>query len=172
MDQNAKVFLRQFEELFALHFSHFTFYAARKPAESYAYYFNYKAYKISIVIFLPLSIDATNDLIMQGRNIRVLLKKSDKTITKYMVELRDTPLIDGWESRLIRKITILQELVSEVHMCQKCNSYKLPGTYRTKKERTMFVSLKCQQCHEYTSTTFGRGLKTLLHKNLKRSRSQ
>lgn len=171
MDHNTQVFLRQIEDFFSENFSRFKYYESENQKKPCAYYFNYKMYKLSIVTILPLSKNEAGELMMTGRKVQTFLKDMDKEKSKRIIDLQQTILTGGWQTRLRERVSILQELLTEVHKCAECNVYKMPDTYRTKKDRTLFVSLKCPKCHKYTSTTFGRGTKTILHRNLKKTRS-
>lgn len=173
MDQNTKIFWQEIQQFFFTYFSKFSLYSPPYPNSPYVYYYNYRAYSLSIVVFLPLIKDRDGELKMTSRSVQIALKKTNDTKVPYLIDLTDTLLTESWEDRIRERIGVLRELITEVHKCGTCGVYKIPRISRTNNvKRTMFVSLQCPTCHKYTSTIFGRGLKTRLHRNLKRIRSK
>lgn len=172
--QNAEVFQREIMGLFFAYFGNFILYEPRRIHSPFVYYYNYKKSGLSIVVFLPLVRNKDWQTEMTDDKIRISLKKTNDPSTPHLVELVDTRLIKGWEDRIRERVGILKELVeTEVHKCDDCNVVKIPKTMRRNNlERTWFVGLQCPKCHKYTWTIFGRGLKTRLHRNLKRRRGK
>ena len=142
----------------------------------FAYYHNFHTVGVSIVIFLPLFKDDNDELNIQSkRHIRVVLKQTRKKEPPYLIELTDTMINNSWRDRLQERVSILLELMNtQIIKCPKCNVFMIPKTRRTRKDkkRTQFVTLQCRNCHKYKSTEYGMGFKTILHRNLKKSRSR
>ncbi len=171
--QDASVFQQEIMGFFFAYFSQFEFFKPMSSRTEYAYYYNYRAYQLSIVVFLPLIRNEDDQLELTDRRMRIVLKKTHHAKKPYLIELTDTLLTASWQDRIRERIGVLQELMAEIHKCDICSVYKIPKISRTNNlKRTMFVSLQCPVCHKYTSTIFGRGLKTRLHRNLKRTRSE
>ena len=170
---NALVFYQDIIGFFFTHFSTFEFFAGNPLHNECAYYYNYRKYGLSIVVVLPLVNITDSKWAMTGKKIKISLKKTSTKTTPHIVELTDTLITSNYYDRLQERISILRELIDEIHPCQNCSTSLIPRTCRTNDlKRTRFVSLQCPSCHKFTSTTFGVGLKTRLHRNLKRTRSQ
>jgi len=150
----------------------FNYYVPMDSHELFAYYCNFTM-GISLVIFLPLLKDANGDLITANKRlVNVIIKKTGKKGAPFLIELTDTTLKGLWRDRLKTRVSILLELMeTQIHKCTDCDVYMIPKTYRTRKQRTQFVTTQCPVCHKYRSTEFGTGLKTILHQNLKKKRS-
>jgi len=169
---NAVTFYQDAIGFFFNYFSNFKFFAGNPLHSECAYYYNYPKYGLSIVVVLPLINTANNKWVFTGKKIKVSLKKTRLKTTPYLVELTDTLITSNYHDRLRERIGVLQELIDEIHPCQHCGASLMPRTCRTNDlKRTRFVSLQCPSCYKFTSTTFGIGLKTRLHRNLKRTRS-
>jgi hypothetical protein len=135
--------------------------------DRYAYYYNYRNSRLSIVAFLPIAPDANGTLQIVDQKINIVLKETKGSV---LVEMEDVRLIRGWQDRLHKRISALKSLVeTEVRRCDACNVVMLPITITRKDPPyTTFVSLKCPVCRKLTWTVFGKGLKTDLHTNLKK----
>lgn len=172
---NAATFHQNIVGFFFNYFSNFEFFGGSPLHNECAYYYNYRKYKLSIVVKLPLEQIDDNKWDMTGKKIQISLKKTRSNTTPHLIELTDTIINDNYHDRLRERIGVLQELVDEIHECQKCASgpFLIPRTMRKNDLiRTRYVALWCPTCHHYTWTTFGIGLKTRLHRNLKKTRSQ
>jgi len=137
----------------------------------FAYYHNFHTVGVSLIIFLPLFKDEKDELNIQSkRHIRVVLRKGEPP---YLIELKDTMLINSWRDRLQERVSILLEFMNtQMYVCKKCDVYMIPKTRKTRRDRkrTQVVTLQCPQCHKYKSTEYGMRLKTILHRNLKKTR--
>jgi len=144
--------------------------------QRFAYYRNFSVVGVSIVIFLPLFKNKQNEQdILSRRIISVVVKKIGKKGPPYLIELTDTMIKGSWRDRLHERVNILLELMeTQIHKCDKCHVYMIPKTCRSRKDnkRTQFVSTQCPKCYKYKPTEFGLGLKTILHRNLKKKRSR
>jgi hypothetical protein len=170
---DAQIFLREIQGFFFSYFGNFEFYSPPDTMTNYAYFYNYRAYGLSIVVFLPIIRNKSGDLTLTQRKIIIALKKTGVKKRPYLIELTDTILTKNWQDRVRERISTLRELVAEIHKCKICDAYQMPRVMRTADlKRTMFVQLQCPTCHKYTPTIFGRGLKTRLHRNLKRTREE
>lgn len=169
---NATVFHQDIIGFFFNYFSNFLFYEPRELFNECAYYHNHRKYGLSTVIFLPLMKIDNDQWEMTGKKIQIVLKKTRLKSIPYPVELKDTLITSNYHDRLRERIGVLQELIDEIHPCQHCGTSLMPRTCRTNDlKRTKFVSLQCPSCYKFTSTTFGVGLKTRLHRNLKKTRT-
>ncbi|MEA3322819.1 MAG: hypothetical protein U9Q12_01215 [Patescibacteria group bacterium] len=142
----------------------------------FAYYCNFPVIGVSIVIFTPLFKGDNDELsIASKRHIRVVLKETHKAEMPYLIELTDTMIKGLWRDRLNERVSILLELMdTQTIKCDACNIYMTPKTRRTRKDkkRTQFVTMQCPVCYKYKSTEYGMGVKTILHRNLKKKRTR
>ena len=170
---NVAIFHENIVGFFFNYFSSFEFFGGIPGIHNEcAYYYNYRKYGLSIVVNLPLVQIDDNKWDMTGKKIQISLKKTRVKTIPYLIELTDTLISPNYHDRLRERIGVLQELVDEIHPCQHCGTLLTPKMCRTNDlKRTRFVSLQCPSCYKFTNTTFGVGLKTRLHKNLKKTRS-
>jgi hypothetical protein len=172
-EDGVQIALREIQAFFFSYFGKFQLYTPRFSMKEYAYYHNYRAYGLSIVIILPIIRNLQGELEITSRRLMISLKKTGVDKRPHLVELTDTLLQKNWQDRVRERIGALQELVAEIHKCKTCDVYQMPRVMRTTDlKRTMFVQLQCPKCHKYTPTIYGRGLKTRLHRNLKRIRHE
>lgn len=165
--RDSRELLRDVSAFFFAYFGIFQPFPPRTPTDRYAYYYNYRNSRLSIVIFLPITLDTSSSPQITGQKISIILKE---TKGKVLVEMEDVRLTRGWQDRLRKRINALKTLVeTEVRRCDVCNVVMLPITLARKDPPyTRFVSLKCPVCRKLTWTVFGKGLKTDLHTHLKK----
>ena len=167
--QDQSLFQEEIRRFFSTRFPAFKYYEPAGAGVNFAYYLNHLDPKLSIVISLPLRKDEAGRIKMTDRRIGIILKPTGTDKGTGSIELVDT-IIDGtWPERLHDRINCLRELIAEIYSCPVCGQYPFPQLCRTNdQKRTLFVALRCPDCHRYTSTTYGIGLKTRLHRDLKR----
>jgi hypothetical protein len=129
------------------------------------FYKNYEKEKLSIVIRPLLKKTDQREAGDLRRKIQVFLKT---TRGKERVRLKDTILSDGWQNVLYEKIQALEMLIAEMTICNSCGCIPVPVMCKRSEKGTRFVSTRCAKCNTWINTPFGIGLKTLLHKYLKK----
>lgn len=167
---SAAELLRDISAFFFAYFGMFKLHNPTKTGGKYAYYFNYPNTRLSIVAFLPITIDKNGQPQIIDQNIAIALKITKSRDKQFLVEMEDVRMIDGWQDRVQERVGALKELVeTEVRRCDTCQVVMHPKTMRRREPpHTKFVSLQCPICNKYSWTVFGRRLKTRLHTNLKK----
>lgn len=149
----------------------FGLYTPQKPFEQqFAFYHNYTKFGLSIVVTLPFTLDDAGKTKMSGAYFDIVLKKTSVRKRANLITLRSTLLSSDYCEHLDKKIAVLQKLILDSKKCKICGRWMHPHvSYRKPpQEKTRFVSFYCQQCNAFTPTTFGIGLKSKLHKYLKK----
>ena len=166
---DATELLRDVSGFFFAYFGMFTLHTPQTANEKYAYYFNYPNSRLSIVAFLPI-VNDNGEMKIEGQTMQIILKITKSRDKRFLIEMEDVRMTEGWQKRVRERIDALKELVeTEVQKCDTCHVVMLPKTMqRHEPPHTKFVSLQCPICKRYTWTVFGRGLKTRLHTNLKK----
>lgn len=167
---NPEELLRDISAFFFAYYGMFMSYTPQRSGEKYVYYHNYKNTRLSIVVFLPLTQNSCGNLQITDQKISIALKITKSRDKRFLVEMEDVRMIDGWQGRVQARIGALKELVeTEVRRCDTCQVVMLPKTMqRREPPHTTFVGLVCPICKKPSWTVFGRGLKTRLHTNLKK----
>ncbi|MDZ7611922.1 MAG: hypothetical protein U5L10_04120 [Candidatus Moranbacteria bacterium] len=153
----AERLLAHLKGFFEFNFQGFAFYAPKLLGMRCAFYKNFSEKNLSIVVFIPC-VATKKGLIKRGDLDAIL--KTTKGFNR--VVLKKTQLQNEWSRILFEKVNILENLVEQIDRCGRCENYLIPLTCKGGK----FVSMKCFSCGRWSSTAYGTGLKTRLHKHL------
>ncbi|MFW5884784.1 MAG: hypothetical protein ACOCUF_00930 [Patescibacteria group bacterium] len=150
--------LTKMDKFFAFNLSGYQLFFPKVLGVRCAFYKNFPEKNLSIVVFAPCVV-VRGGLFEKGKEIKALLKTTKGPIR---VVLKNTRVQEGWREVLFNKIQSLEALAGEIRRCNACGDYYTPLTCK----RGKFVSMKCFSCGRWSSTTYGTGLKTRLHKYL------
>ena len=164
----ASRLLDEVKNFLDINFEGFKYFEPQRSSKKLVFFRNFEKPRLSIVIILPIIKDSKGGMIFSGKTIKTVLKT---TKGKERIYLKDTLLKtgmteDNWKYVLGEKLSALKELVALVGHCRHCGSMTIP-TMCISKEGVNFVSMRCPGCNRWKNTTYGIGLKTILHKNLK-----
>ena len=169
--KDVNLFFAELQGFFKKYFPEFLLHETKKAGfNHYAYFCTYDAYKLSILITVPISLDTDGEKVHTKENIGIALKDIGIPKRPYRIELRDVRIACGWQNRLYERIEVLQDLIGILTTCKKCGQHLLPRVHKRRDNGTEFVALYCEKeyCNTYKTTPYGTTLKTRLHKNLKK----
>lgn len=163
---NPEEFIRDMQDFFTEEFPEFKLFIPEPGSrKSVSFFASYQRANISIVIYPSIRIQNGKKVFAEGR-IKVMVFNTEKRYRLFWLKHTNRK---NWQNSVRDKVNALKLLVEDIEPCEKCGS--LPSIQRsfTKKDGkgTKFISLYCNNCKEYKSTTYGTYLKTLLHKHLK-----
>lgn len=163
--------LEEIKDFFTLNFPKFTLVEPEGGRTRYQFYRNFKDLRLYIIVFMPIKIEDGKLVFIKDSEKEIDIELRIGGTKKMSVGLIGTRTQNGWRSVLTEKIEALEELLRYVVQCDDCGNLMAPRVSQNKKSQTWFVSLYCKNCRKWKSTTYGVGLKTRLHKYLKRQRT-
>lgn len=165
------ILLEEIKNLFATHFPKFILVEPEGARTRYQFYRNFRNLHLYIIVFTPIKIEDGKLVFVKDSEKEIDVELRISKTRKTSVGLIGTRTQNGWQNVLSEKIEALEELLKYVFQCDNCGDFMTPRVSQNKKSQTWFVSLYCQNCRKWKSTTYGVGLKTRLHKHLRHQRT-
>lgn len=133
--------------------------------KSVSFYAKYPKANASIVVYPSIKIENGKMVFRTGKLSVMIFNLKTRSM---LFELKKT-YRKNWKKGISDKVKALKILIDDIKPCEKCGT--IPNIQRNFSRKdgkgTKFVSLYCEQCKRYKSTTYGIYLKTFLHKHLK-----